>query len=583
MSDSSNSTPNGSKGLYSLLGGLLILGSLAAVGYAGKSYWTLWQKTSHPVKLAAGATTAKAPPPASFLSQIATSSELPWLVGGILGLFVGIRLVQSGKKGAETPGVAVENISTAASVEGKAPKRTAPKRWQSCNVLQVNPEGRHLWGFTAARGGFSLSKQQSIPIGPLPLKAVAKDWKTLFQPKLNIAWLPAEQVFLRVAHLPPGSFDETIAMVELQLEKLSPLPVTQIVWSIQVLPQRVDDLQSVIVIIVARDLVQEFLGRLEEQGFLADQLELPMLDQLLATTISGDGAWIYTGYSAGKYTALVAWWYGGALRNLGLLNVPDAENRDTLLKEQLTQMAWAGELEGWLTSPPRWHLVADETAAAEWQPMFRSAMGQIAELVHPLSQSELATLTARRVARAEPKAGILPAEYAARYHQQFVDRLWGRGLMAALAVYGMGVMIYFASLQYEDYRTDKITNEAAVMSHEYTNVMQLRDQLNILQEREALKYAGLDCWRITAELLPENVILGSMEFRNGKTLVLQGKAPAEERNRITDFNEAMRKHLEDGKLFFDKVDPPAMKLTDNNTAVQWNFSAELARSEETTQ
>lgn len=566
--------------MYSLLGGLLILGSLAAVGYAGKSYWTLWQKTSHPVKSAAGATPAKAPPAPSFFSQIATSGELPWLVGGILGLFVGIRLVQSGKN----VGVAVENIPTAASVEGKTPKRAAPKRWQSCNVLQVNPEGRHLWGFTAARGGFSLHKQQSIPSAePLPLKAVAKDWKTLFQPKLNIAWLAAEQVFLRVAHLPPGSFDETIAMVELQLEKLSPLPVTQIVWSIQVLPQRVDDLQSVIVIIVARDLVEEFLGRLEEQGYLADQLELPMLDQLLVTNITGDGAWIYTGHSAGKYTALVAWWYGGALRNLGLLNVPDAENRDAMLKEQLTQMAWAGELEGWLTSPPRWHLVADETAAAEWQPMFRSAMGQIAELVPPVSRSELAALTARRVARAEPKAGILPAEYAARYHQQFVDRLWGRGLMAALAIYGMGVMIYFASLQYEDYRTDKIINEAASVSREYTNVMQLRDQLNILQERDELKFAALNCWRITAELLPENVTLGSMEFRNGKTLVLNGKAPAEDRNLVTDFNEALRKRTEGGQQFFSRVDSPAMKLTDNNTAVQWNFNAELARSEESPQ
>ena len=169
-------------------------------------------------------------------------------------------------------------------------------------------------------------------------------------------------------------------MVELQLEKLSPLPVTQIVWSIQVLPQQVDNLQSVIVVIVARDLVEEFLGKLEGQGYLADQLELPMLDQLLATPVNGDGAWIYAGQSGGKFTALVAWWYGGALRNLGLLHVPAAENRDAMLKEQLTQMAWAGEVEGWLTSAPRWHLVADEATAADWQPMFRSWLGQPVEL-----------------------------------------------------------------------------------------------------------------------------------------------------------------------------------------------------------
>ncbi len=583
MSESSNPTAGGRKGLYLVLGGLLRLGSLAALGYSGKAFWTLWRNAAHPAPVPAGATPAKTPAK-NVWADIATSRELPWFVGGLLGLFVGVRVLQvSGRKGSRPGEAGTENMAT---VDGgtKTPRRSANKRWQSCNVLQVDINDRHLWAFTAVRGGFALSKQQSIPaVEPLPLKLVAKDWKTLFQPKLNIAWLPVEQVFLRVAHLPAGSFDETLAMVELQLEKLSPLPVTQIVWSIQILPQKVDDLQSVIVIIVARDLVQEFLGRLEEQGYLADQLELPMLDQLLATPISGDGAWVYASPAGGKLTALVAWWYGGALRNLGLLHVASVENRDALLKEQLTQMAWAGELEGWLTAAPHWHLVADEATAAEWQPMFRTALGQPAELVPPLSQTELAALTARRMARAEDKAGILPVEYSARYHQEFVDRLWLRGLMAVLAVYGFGVMIYFAALQYQEYRTDKITNEAATMSREYTNTLQLKDQLSLLQERDHLKFAALDCWKYTAELLPESVTLNSLEFRNGKTLVLNGKAPADQRNLVTDFNEALRKAVKDGTPLFGKVDPPAMKLTDGNTAVSWNFNAELARSEEATQ
>ena len=64
-----------------------------------------------------------------------------------------------------------------------------------------------------------------------------------------------------------------------------------------------------IVVIVARDLVEEFLGKLEQQGYLADQLELPMLDQLLATPINGDGAWIYAGQSG--WECLPRWWPGG--------------------------------------------------------------------------------------------------------------------------------------------------------------------------------------------------------------------------------------------------------------------------------
>lgn len=576
------------KGIFLILGVALLLGSLAALGISGRSFWLLWQKEHQPNPKAVPATPAKTP--GAIVAEFAQTNDITWFGGGILGLFVSVRLLQAGRK-RKTLVEEAEAMVAAKRVEmsdivpvtaHKAPRRSASKRWSSCNVLQVGAEKRQLWGFAASRGGFALSQQQTVPlVEPLPIKLVAKDWKTLFQPRLNIAWLPVDQVFLRVTQLPVGDFDETLSMVELQLEKLSPLPVTQIVWSIQILPRHVDNLQTVIVIIVERDLVQEFLGQLEGQGYLADQLELPLLDQLQATPISGDGAWIYPGNTAGKLTGLVAWWYGGTLRNLGLLHVPMVDNRDTLLKEQLTQMAWSGELEGWLTSTPRWHLVADERSAVDWQPMFRAWLGQPVEVISPLSQSELAALTARRAAQAEPKANILPVEYSTRYKQQFVDRLWIRGLLAVLGIYAFLVMIYFVGVQIQGYRTGEVNKQVAKLAPDYTNTLQLKAKLEVLQEREALKFASLDCWKYTAEFLPESVTLNSLEFRNGKTLALNGTAPADQRSLITDFNEAMRKATKDGKPFFEKVDPPSQKLL--NGSITWYFNAELARSEEPSQ
>src|SRR5579859_4163646 len=117
-------------------------------------------------------------------------------------------------------------------------------RWASCNVMQGGAEFRRLWSFNAARNGFALAEDKSYLVTqPLPPKLVAKDWKTLFMPKLNVALLPIDQVFLRVVQLPGGDFHETLSMVELQLEKLSPLPVTQIAWTIQVLPRHADNQQ----------------------------------------------------------------------------------------------------------------------------------------------------------------------------------------------------------------------------------------------------------------------------------------------------------------------------------------------------
>src|ERR1019366_2686112 len=105
----------------------------------------------------------------------------------------------------------------------------------------------------------------------------------------------------------------------------------------------------------------------------------------------------------------------GVLQRLDLLTMPPT-NRSAALKEQLMQMAWAGELEGWLTAPAEWHLVAD-VGAAEWEPALRAGLEQPIEIVTPKPARELAALTARRSAHTEPRANLMPADFVLRYEQ----------------------------------------------------------------------------------------------------------------------------------------------------------------------
>ena len=542
-----------------------------------------------PGAMRAGAGTKAAPVTGAKTGIVETLRNLqnnslfyPSLGVGFVCLCLVVVLVARLAKAKATQAAKPVQPEAPAKIAARPVKRKARKAAiHTCNVLQVGPQSRQVWQFDARGRGFALNREQTSFAGePLPAKLVARDWHSLLQRKLNIAWLPPERVFLRVVQLPVSDFDETVSMVELQLEKLSPMPVTQIVWSIYVLPQAEGNLQTVIVMVVSRNEVEEFLGQLEGQGFLADRLEMPLLDQLQATTITGSGAWIYPEPPGGRNAALVAWWYGGVLQNLDLITLPPT-NRPQSVKEQLLQMAWAGELDGWLTAPPAWHLVADASTAVDWEPALRTGLEQPVEVIAPVPAAGLAALTATRGAQSGAEGNLLPAEFSTRYHQQFVDRLWMRSLGAVVVLYVLGVLIYFARLELELYRTGAVEELAAKQGPIYTNALQSKAKFQVLKDRQDLKFAALDCWKVVAELLPDGVTLDGYTFSEGKRLTLSGTASADQTKQLLDFDADIRKVAPSGQLLFDPNagDHVEWQKQGGGNTVSWHCVLELRRSE----
>jgi hypothetical protein len=458
------------------------------------------------------------------------------------------------------------------------------KRWSSCNILHTAPDASRLWQFDAKGDGFALTREHGgAPGEPLPFNLVAKSWRSLWQPKLNIAWLPPENVFLRVIELPKINSEETLAMVELQLEKLSPIPVAQVVWMIHVLPQTTGNLQTVVVVIAARHAVEEFLGKLEGQDYLADRLEAPMLDELEATPATEDGAWIYPATLTGQNVALVAWWCGGVLRNLSFIVLAPTGDRAKSLKDQLAQLTWAGELEGWLTASPGWHLVADGALATEWESVLLASLGEPVPVTQPLPFAELAARTARRSAQTDVRATLLPPEFSARYHQQFVDRLWLRGLVATGILYVVCVVIYFCATTVLGYRTQQVEQQVAALSGSYTNALQLKARYDVLKERQDLKYAALDCWKIVAEQLPAGISLQRLSFADGQNLALNGTVAPEQVDLITEkdgFYDRVRKAKLNGQPMFDTSGGEDLTYQQRDNSVSWRFSLALRQKPE---
>jgi hypothetical protein len=461
-------------------------------------------------------------------------------------------------------------------------------RWNTCNILHLAPDAKRLWQFDAKGRDFVLGREQRVAhTETLPAKGIIKNWSSLWQPRLNIAWLPLESVFLRVIELPASNHEETLAMVDLQLEKLSPIPLNQAVWTMHVLGTHhslpkadgsVENLQTVIVVIAERSAVEEFVGKLESEGFLADRLETPILDHLETVGAGDDGAWLFPFSAAGQDAALVAIWTGGVLRNLSLVTLPAAGDRANELKDQLAHIMWAGELEGWLASPPSWHLVADPANAAEWENVLRAALNESVQVVPPPPVVELASRTAKRAVAAE-KSNLMPAEFTARYQNQFYDRLWLRGLLYAGAAYAVFLVFYFCATTVLGFRVSRVEAEAAKFSGAYTNSLQLKACYDVLKERQQLKYAALDSWLWVAQELPQGISLQRFAFTDGQRVLLNGIVPQDMVNVLFDFDAALRKKKINGQFVFDQSRGEHVNPRIGPSVGTWSMSLELAHAE----
>jgi hypothetical protein len=451
-------------------------------------------------------------------------------------------------------------------------------RPHSINVLAPSATGSRLWHFDANGDKPKQESMLTIPADkPAPPNIARKNWTALWQPRLNIAWLPSDQVFLRVVQLPQADPSEIGSMLEFQLEKLSPLPVAQIVWSFEIVPSREINNITALVIIASRDAVEERLGALELGGYQPDRLELPHVYQLLQTVPENDGVWIYPWSESGKELCVVAWWFTGTLRNLQLIHLPTAGDRAGLLKDQLLKTAWAGEMEGWLNFPVRWNVVAPSAAVADWQKIFDNWIDGKVEVTEQPATDRLAEFAATRAIRSEPAANLLPPEFAARYRQEFIDRLWMRLLGALLALYALVVFGYFLAVQFVHYRVRSVQKQVAGISQTYTNTLRLREQVQVMQDQANLKYAALDCLKTASDLLPTELTLNSVVLGNGQKLDLRGNA--ENAKALADYNDALRNATIDGKSLFKTVSPPTSSALPGGSRLNWAFTCELNRRE----
>lgn len=455
-------------------------------------------------------------------------------------------------------------------------RNSRTQRWQTCHVLQQTNGARELWQFAHAGHEVKLElARQFTGTEPLPSHAAGRTLATLWRPRLNVAWLPANEVFIRTLELPTGDPHEAPGMVELQLETLSPLPVPNIAWTVESVPAPDGASQTAIVVIVPRTVVDEHLGALEQSRYLADRLELPQLRELMANEDRRDGAWLYARPEGEKISCLAAWWKEGRLRHVVLLQAPAGDAAAHRLRRPLQQLAWAGDVDGWHTADTWWHLVAPTTLAAELAPVLGEIADQRLELIEPPPAEKLAAASAET----KSTANLVPSDVAARYRQQFTEGVVLRLLGLILAVWAAAVFVFMGGLQYKQFIKSGVDRDVSALHNSYTNALQLKARVQVLSDQVSLKFASLDCWRAASEALPTEMTMTQFNFQ-GKARKLQifGNVPGELQAKVTEYNEALARAMVNGEKLFAKVNTKSIQAQANRPAY-WSIECELKRKE----
>lgn len=463
------------------------------------------------------------------------------------------------------------------AVPAVAVKPPRKANWRHANVLAGLGETRRLWRFKVNRESVGTPEVVKTPPGkPLPVGVVGKGWNTLLSPSLNIAWLPANEVFLRILQVPAGPLDEVIGLVELQLDKLSTLPPAYVVWSVEILPHPDPTQQTALVVIVPRTRVDEHLAALEAAGFVPDRLAVPFAGQLRELP-AGDGLWVVAEEGGTVLNLLLSWRVEGVWREVSVVSLARGPGVTQALTTHLTRMAWAAELAGWMPSLPDVHLVAPATIRGALESALSVWHGGAVRCHDPVSVETQAAAGAVAQLRGQA-ATVLPPETQARQRQQFVDRLWIQGLGAVGMAYLVGVVIYLGLLNWQKWELENLQVDNGGLALQYTNTLATKAKKEILEEQVALRYAALDSWKMAIEKLPASLSLSTINFVKGRSLRLDGVVSSEAQPEVVNFGNELRKiTLTNGAALFSAVKPGPIAVRGNSAS--WSIEAELNRSE----
>jgi len=287
---------------------------------------------------------------------------------------------------------------------------------------------------------------------------------------------------------------------------------------------------------------RNFLGKLETQGYLADQLQVAMPrpaggDACRRTMAHGLPGPYLNGQNARS------WRWGPACALAAVLRLYSPArgrgSRQSLRISSSLQLVWLANWKAGFDRDARdgiWLATGRDRREREWEETFSARRSRGEQVEVPCQHS--CRIWRRRTARRATAADLSHARHCCWriFRAAIISSSWtgcGCGLDGDGVCYAIGVAIYLP-------RPPSGLSDGArwssrpLISAAVTERADAEERAAIvLANRQALKYASLDCWKLVSEQLPTGVSLQRFSFSDGHKLSLSGTTTPDQITPIT--------------------------------------------------
>lgn len=397
-------------------------------------------------------------------------------------------------------------------------------------------------------------------------------------------------VLCQVLSLPATNPAEVKQMLHLQIDRLTPLPLEEVVYDYE--PLEVSASQTRVLVAIARkDAVNERVETLETAGLPPEVVSvdaLAVFRELIKREVLPRDEKINALVGLSPAMASIIVYSSGApmvIRSILLgseyLGSPEGQSA---LREELERTLVAAQIERsqlehgrvtFLTRVDELRSTAEQVGAAWTTPVEILSNGAAPSTAVSLGLQSAAASAHGAVAG----LNLLPDEWRQRRRAARTKRRLITCGIAIAIVYVLALATFFSFVAARGAKKARLDAQIKALTPQYDEAKQLREQLLAMQRQLDTKTSALEAMREVSTLMPDNLKLSKFQFRKDPTettLTLQGQAQSA--SLAIDFSGRLKQ-----SPLFSKIAPGAVRSDPGSGLTRFEIVCTLKPTVEGTQ